>query len=113
LRSFSEQRLEASRKFTENPAGFIGFTATSAGNLQSGPFDLANERAWQSIDATKEAGADTKNPGGDYVSSLAETIRRAGREFDNDLPIAGKYMRHAAAQMKTLRARYARPISAI
>jgi len=40
-----------------------------------------------------------KTAGADYIGNLAETIRRAGREFDNDLPIAGKYIRKAASQV--------------
>ena len=88
LRSFSEQRLEASRKFTENPA----LQATCNPGRQTSPM-----KGWQSTDATRKPAQP------DYVSSLAETISRAGREFENDLPIAGKYMRHASCETPWLR----------
>jgi hypothetical protein len=55
----------------------------------------AKKRARQTTDTIKDAVADRKDTGADYVSSLAEAIRRAAREFDNDLPLAGNYMRRA------------------
>ena len=36
----------------------------------------------------------------EYVGSLADTMRRAAREFDTDLPIAGTYIRKAASQVE-------------
>jgi hypothetical protein len=64
---------------------------------------LANEdMAAQAPDKFKEAASDGKNAGADYVSSLAETIRRAGREFDDDLPLAGTYIRKAASQVENV-----------
>ena len=41
-----------------------------------------------------------KNAGADYVGNLADTMRRAAREFDDDLPIAGAYIRKAASQVE-------------
>ena len=41
-----------------------------------------------------------KASGADYVGTLANTIRRAAREFDTDLPIAGTYIRKAATQVE-------------
>src|ERR1700716_556864 len=53
----------------------------------------ATDKLTQTVDGQKSAGAD-------YVGSLADTIRRAAREFDSDLPIAGTYIRKAASQVE-------------
>jgi len=53
----------------------------------------ATDKFRQTVDGQKTAGAE-------YVGSLADTIRRAAREFDGDLPIAGAYMRKAASQVE-------------
>jgi hypothetical protein len=54
---------------------------------------LATDKLQQTVDGQKSAGAE-------YVGSLADTIRRAAREFDSDLPIAGTYIRRAASQVE-------------
>jgi gas vesicle protein len=61
--------------------------------------DMAKDVASQASDRLKDTMAETKGAGAEYVGNLAETIRRAAKEFDNELPIAGKYIRKAAAQV--------------
>ena len=62
--------------------------------------DTAKDVASQATDKLKQAVDDQKSAGADYVGSLAGTIRRAAKEFDGDLPIAGTYIRKAAAQVE-------------
>ena len=62
--------------------------------------DSAKDVASQATDKLKQAVDAQKGAGADYVGSLAGTIRRAAREFDSDLPIAGTYIRKAAAQVE-------------
>ena len=62
--------------------------------------DFAKDVASQATDKLKQAVDDQKSAGADYVGSLAGTIRRAAKEFDGDLPIAGTYIRKAAAQVE-------------
>jgi hypothetical protein len=64
--------------------------------------DTAKDAASQATDKLKETLDSQKAAGADYVGSLAETIRRAAREFDNDLPVAGNYMRKAASQVESV-----------
>jgi len=57
--------------------------------------DAAKGKLQQAVDGQKNAGAE-------YVGGLADTMRRAAREFDNDLPIAGTYIRKAASQVEVV-----------
>ena len=61
--------------------------------------DAAKDVAGQATHKLKDAVNDRKSAGAEYVGSLADTMRRAAKEFDNDLPIAGSYIRKAAAQV--------------
>ena len=62
--------------------------------------DAAKDVASQATDKLKQTVDGQKSAGADYVGSLAGTIRRAAKEFDGDLPIAGTYIRKAAAQVE-------------
>ena len=62
--------------------------------------DKAKDVADQAGRKLKEAVSERKVAGADYVVGIAESIRRAGREFDQELPIAGKYIRKAASQVE-------------
>ena len=64
--------------------------------------DMAKDAATEATDRLKEKVSEQKGAGAEYIGNLAETIRRAAREFDNDLPIAGKYIRKAAAQVENV-----------
>jgi hypothetical protein len=80
----AEQSVDAARAQAENFAGAAKEFASEAG-------DAIKQRA----SAQREAGAD-------YIGGIAEAIRRASREFDNDMPIAGVYMRKAAAKVEDI-----------
>ena len=62
--------------------------------------DTAKDVASQATDKLKQAVEGQKSAGADYVGNLAGTIRRAAKEFDGDLPIAGTYIRKAASQVE-------------
>jgi len=66
----------------------------------SGLVDTAKNVAAQATDKLQQAVDGQKNAGAEYVGSLADTMRRAAREFDTDLPIAGTYIRKAASQVE-------------
>ena len=86
-------------------------------DIQKTALDLANsstdalkEHASQLVDAAKgiasDAGtrlqakvAERQGAGADYVNTLADTMRRAAREFDAEVPLAGTYIRKAADQV--------------
>jgi gas vesicle protein len=64
--------------------------------------DAAKAVASQATDRLKDRVSEQKSAGAEYIGTLAETMRRAAREFDNDLPVAGKYIRKAAAQVENV-----------
>jgi hypothetical protein len=82
-----------------------------ASNLASSSADAIKEQASEFADAARDMGAevtdrvkekieDEKEAGAEYVSGIANAMRRAAEEFDEDLPIAGTYMRKAASQVE-------------
>ena len=102
LRSFSKHAIEASRELIDKGADLAG---SSGDRLKDRASDLANEAkemAENATDTIKEAVSDKKDDGAAYVSNLAQAIRRAGKEFDNELPLAGTYIRQAASQVENV-----------
>ena len=92
--------------------------ASAAGRqVQSAAMDLANssrdalkDHAAEFVDAAKDVASQAgdrfqqkmsqqKSAGADYVNDLADTIRRAAKEFDSNIPIAGTYIRKVATQI--------------
>jgi len=99
-RSVADQALAASRDLKEKAAGLAGSSAEAIKERASDAMDAAKDMASQATDKLKQTVDDQKNLGADYVGNLADTMRRAAREFDHDLPIAGAYIRKAAAQIE-------------
>ena len=102
LKSFSEQAMSAGRDLKEKASDLAGSSAETLKAQASGFADAAKDVASQATDKLKETVSERKGAGADYVGSLADTIRRAAREFDTDLPIAGSYMRKAASQVENV-----------
>ena len=76
-------------------------SSTDAIKDQASEFvDAAKDVASQATDKFRQTVDGQKTAGAEYVGSLADTMRRAAREFDGDLPIAGTYMRKAASQVE-------------
>ena len=99
-KSLGEQAMSAGRDLTDK-AKDIAETSTDAIKGQASDLiDAAKDVASQATDKLKDAVNDRKSSGAEYVGSLANTIRRAAREFDTDLPIAGTYFRKAASQIE-------------
>jgi hypothetical protein len=95
--SVTDQALAAGRDLKDKAVGLAG-TSTETIKEQASEFvDAAKNVASQASDKFKETIDGQKTAGADYVGSLADTIRRAAREFDGDLPIAGTYIRKAAS----------------
>jgi cell division septum initiation protein DivIVA len=99
-KSVADQALSASRELKDKAVGMAGSSAEAIKGRASDAMDAAKDMAAQATDKLKQTVDGQKNAGADYVGNLAETMRRAAREFDNDLPIAGAYIRKAAAQIE-------------
>jgi gas vesicle protein len=99
-KSLADQAVAASRDLKEKAAGMAGSSTEAIKDRASDAMDAARDMASQATDRLKQTVDDQKNQGADYVGNLADTMRRAAREFDHDLPIAGAYIRKAASQIE-------------
>ena len=99
-KSLADQALSAGQDLKEKAKDLAGSSTDALKDHASDLVDAAKDVASQATDKLKEAVNDRKTSGAEYVGSLANTMRRAAREFDTDLPIAGNYIRKAAAQVE-------------
>jgi hypothetical protein len=97
-----EQATAAGREFKDKATDFAASSGEKLREQASELADAAKGMASQAADRLKQTASEKKGAGAEYVGSLAETMRRAAREFDNDLPIAGKYIRKAASQVENV-----------
>lgn len=92
--------MSAGRDLKEKATDVASSSAEALKGQASDMMDAARDMASQTTDKLKQAVDGQKNAGAEYVGSLADTLRRAAREFDGDLPIAGSYIRKAASQIE-------------
>jgi hypothetical protein len=72
--------------------------SASADALKTQAADFAS----QGRDRLLEKAQDQKRVGAEYISGLAEAIRRAAGEFDKDVPFAANYIRTAASEVENV-----------
>src|SRR6202051_5154448 len=99
-KSVTDQAISAGRDVKDKALGLAAASSETIKNQASEFIDAAKDVASQATDKFKQTVDSQKSAGAEYVGSLAETIRRAAREFDSDLPIAGTYIRKAASQVE-------------
>jgi ElaB/YqjD/DUF883 family membrane-anchored ribosome-binding protein len=101
-KSVRDQAFAAGRDLKDKAAEFAETSGEKFREQASEFADMAKDTASEATDRLKEKISEQKGAGAEYVGNLAQTMRRAAREFDNDLPIAGKYIRKAAAQVENV-----------
>ena len=99
-KSVADQALSAGRDLKDKARDIAGSSTDAVKDQASNFVDAAKDVASQATDKIRQTVDGQKNAGAEYVGNLAETMRRAAREFDNDLPIAGTYIRKAASQIE-------------
>ena len=99
-KSLGEQAMSAGRDLTDKAKDIAESSTDAIKGQASDLVDAAKDVASQATDKLKDAVNDRKSSGAEYVGSLADTMRRAAREFDTDLPLAGTYIRKAASQIE-------------
>jgi hypothetical protein len=99
-KSAADQARSAGRDLKDKAAGMVGSSSEAIKDQASQFVDAARDVASQATGKLKETVDGQKIAGAEYVGSLADTMRRAAREFDSDLPIAGVYIRKAASQIE-------------
>jgi gas vesicle protein len=112
----STQNFEGASRTAKSAADQVSSSAKDlkeqASEFASSSGETIREQASDYVDAAKQAGADAtdrlkemletqKHAGARYVGGIADAMRRAAREFDNDLPFAGTFLRKAASQVDT------------
>jgi gas vesicle protein len=102
LKSVRDQAVAAGRELKDKASDLAATSGEKLKEQASEFADAAKNVASQATDRLKERVSEQRGAGAEYVGNLAETIRRAAHEFDNDLPIAGKYIRKAAAQVENV-----------
>jgi hypothetical protein len=83
-----------------------GGQGVSAQDIADRARDAASSTADALKDSAKDLAAhgrdmleDQKRSGADYISGVAEALRRAAKEVDNQVPFAGNYIRTAGNQV--------------
>jgi hypothetical protein len=99
-KSVTDQALSVGRDLKDKAVGMAGSSSDVIKDQASEFVDAAKDVASQATDKLKQTVETQKTAGAEYVGSLADTMRRAAREFDGDLPIAGVYIRKAASQIE-------------
>ena len=99
-KSVTDQAIPAGRDVKDKALGLAAASSETIKNQASEFVDAAKDVASEATDKLKQTIDSQKSAGADYVGSLAGTIRRAAKEFDGDLPIAGSYIRKAASQVE-------------
>jgi len=99
-KSVTDQAISAGRDVKDKALGLAAASSETIKNQASEFADAAKDVASEATDKLKQTIDCQKSAGADYVGSLAGTIRRAAKEFDGDLPIAGTYIRKAASQVE-------------
>ena len=99
-KSVTDQAISAGRDVKDKAIGLAAASSETIKNQASEFVDAAKDVASEATDKLKQTVDSQKSAGADYVGSLAGTIRRAAKEFDGDLPIAGTYIRKAASQVE-------------
>src|SRR4030088_5756 len=99
-KSVADQALSAGRDIKDQAIGLAAASSETIQDQASEFVDAAKDVASQATDKLKQTVESQKTAGAEYVGSLADTMRRAAREFDGDLPIAGVYIRKAASQIE-------------
>jgi hypothetical protein len=96
----TDQAFSVGRDLKDKAVDLAGSSSDAIKDHASDFVDAAKDVASQATDKIKQTAEGQKSAGADYVGSLADTIRRAAREFDGDLPIAGTYIRKAASRVE-------------
>jgi hypothetical protein len=95
----ADQVAAVSRDLQNKAVDIVGASGEVIKGHTSELVETAKDIASKAGVRLQETMAQQKGAGGDYVSNLAQTMRRAAGEFDADVPLAATYIRKAADQV--------------
>jgi len=96
------EAADAGRDLKDRIVGIAGASADAARVKAEEIAETAKEFAAEAGETLKQSAYERKEAGADYIGNIAEAMRRASREFDDELPIAGVYMRKAASKIEDI-----------
>lgn len=100
--TMASQATEAGRDIKDRVVGLAEETVDAARAKAEDLAGAAREFASEAGETIKERANAQREAGADYIGGIADAIRRASREFDNDMPIAGVYLRKAASKVEEI-----------
>jgi ElaB/YqjD/DUF883 family membrane-anchored ribosome-binding protein len=95
----ADQVAAVGRDLQSKAADLAGASGEALKGHASELVETAKDVASKAGDRLQETIAQQKGAGADYVSNLAQTMRRAAGEFDAEVPLAATYIRKAADQV--------------
>lgn len=95
----ADQVVAAGRDLQRAAMDLAGASGDAVKGHASELVDSAKDIASKAGEHLQQTMTQQKGAGADYVSNLAQTMRRAAGEFDADVPIAATYIRKAADQV--------------
>lgn len=101
-KSLADQALSTGHDLKDKAAQAAASSSEAVKEQAADFVEAAKDVASHAMDRFKETIDGQKTAGAEYVGALADTMRRAARDFDHDLPIAGTYIRKAATQVETV-----------
>ena len=99
VKTAADQVLSAGRELKDKATDLAASSSDAIKEHASDFADSAKQVGSDAADRFKEMVETQKEAGARYVGGIAEAVRRAARELDGDLPIAGDYLRKAAVQV--------------
>jgi hypothetical protein len=98
-KSAADQALSAGKELRDKASDFVSSSGEAMKEQASDFADAAKDAGAHTADRFKEMIETQKHAGAHYVGGIAEAMRRAAREFEHDLPIAGTVLRKGASQV--------------
>jgi hypothetical protein len=97
--SFGDQAKSMAGEVRNKANGLASATADTVKDRGADFMEAAKDVAGDATDKINDAVAQKKHAGAEYIGRVAETIRRAGREVEKEMPFIGPYVTQAASQI--------------
>lgn len=101
FQDIKEKVASSAQQLQDKATGMTGLSSEQIKQQASQAMDSVKQMASETGEKLGEKIEEQKNVSADYAKSFAESLRRAAGEFDQQIPIAGQYIRSAAEQVDT------------
>ena len=100
LQAVADKALAAGREIKDRASDFAETSVDTLKSQASDWVDASKDIASKAGERIQQNIAAQKGVGADYIGNFAQSMRRAAREFENDVPIASTYILKAASQVE-------------